>query len=103
MAAKRSSAVVGPGTVIAAKFKLECQLGQGSMGSVWRARHLGLETTVAVKFIAPELSERRELVLRFAQEARAAAQIKSPHVVGVLDYGTDEGGRSYIAMEYLQG
>jgi hypothetical protein len=94
---------VRPGAIIASRFQLERQLGQGSMGSVWRARHTGLQTTVAVKFMAPELGERPELIMRFAHEARAAAQIKSPHVVGVLDFGTDDEGRSYIAMEYLQG
>ncbi len=73
------------------------------MGTVWLARHLALDIDVALKFIDSSLTRQPDYVDRFRREARAAAQIKSPHVVGVLDYGTDVEGRPFMAMEYLEG
>ena len=78
-------------------------LGRGGMGSVWEAYHLALETEIAIKFLDPQLSNRTDIRSRFAQEATAAARIKSPHVVGILDYGFTEDGRGFIAMELLKG
>lgn len=91
-----------PGQIVAGKFRLKRQLGKGGMGSVWEAEHLGLHTDVAVKFIDAEIAASSENALaRFAQEAKAAATIKSPHVCSVHDYGQDEEGNPYIAMELL--
>lgn len=74
------------------------------MGSVWSADHLTLKVRVAVKFMDGQaLMSDRTALLRFEQEARAAASIKSPHVVSVLDYGKDSSGVPYIAMEHLNG
>ena len=73
------------------------------MGCVWRASHLTLGIDVAVKFIDTSLVKFGEIRSRFAQEAMAAARIRSPHVVNILDYGTDATGRPYIAMELLEG
>ncbi len=73
------------------------------MGTVWLARHLALDIDVALKFIDSSLTRQADYVDRFRREARAAAQIKSPHVVGVLDYGMDVEGRPFMAMEFLEG
>jgi serine/threonine-protein kinase len=89
--------------VIANRFRLDRHLGQGGMGSVWTALHLTLNIEVAVKFIDPQYVSNRDAWSRFSQEAMAAAKIKSPHVVNVLDFGTDEHHRPYLAMELLQG
>lgn len=91
-----------PGVVIFERFRLERLLGRGGMGSVWLARHLTLDVPCAVKFIEEELGENKDLRSRFAREAKAAAQIKSPNVVRILDYGVFE-DTPYIAMEYLEG
>ena len=91
------------GMIIANRFQLERLLGQGGMGSVWVAQHLTLHIPVAVKFVDPTLGAREEVRSRFAQEAQSAAKINSPHVVRMVDYGTDEYGRPYIAMELLHG
>lgn len=82
---------------------MERLLGRGSMGSVWLARHLALNMDVAVKFIDAALRDQKDHRNRFTLEAQAAARINSPHVVNVLDFGTEESGRMYIAMEYLEG
>jgi serine/threonine-protein kinase len=91
-----------PGQVVAGRFRLKRELGKGGMGSVWEAEHLTLKTDVAVKFIDAELAASSNNALaRFAQEAKAVAAIKSPHVVSIHDFGTDEDGNPYIAMELL--
>jgi serine/threonine protein kinase len=72
------------------------------MGSVWLATHLGLGIPCAVKFVEGEWRRQPEMVARFEREAKVEAQLRSPHVVHVLDHGVWQ-GTPYIAMEYLQG
>ncbi len=81
-------------------------LGRGAMGEVWQAEHVVLRTPLAVKMIidagfAEDNPQREELVARFFREAQAAAALRSPHVVQILDHGVD--GVPYIAMELLEG
>ncbi len=90
------------GLVIAGKYRLERPLARGGMGSVWVARHLGLDLPVAIKFMDVGMASLDESRVRFEREAKLSARIRSPHVVEVLDYGTDL-GRPYIAMELLVG
>ncbi len=92
-----------PGQVISGRFRLEKLLGQGGMGTVWEARHLSLETQIAIKFLNPDLSRRHDVLARFAREATSAARISSPHVVSILDSGFTDDGRGFIAMELLRG
>jgi serine/threonine-protein kinase len=93
---------VQAGSVIAGRYRLERPLAKGGMGSVWVARHLHLDTVVAVKFMAPEFAASADARLRFEREAKASAQIKSPHVVHVYDFGL-EGDTPFLAMELLEG
>jgi formylglycine-generating enzyme required for sulfatase activity/tRNA A-37 threonylcarbamoyl transferase component Bud32 len=73
------------------------------MGVVWAARHLALETDVAVKLIRAErVAADPTLVARFEREARTTARITHPHVVQVMDYGTVD-DTPYIVMELLEG
>ncbi len=92
----------GPDVVIANRFRLSRLLGRGGMGSVWYATHLGLDVPCAVKFIEGEGAAHPEIQARFEREAKAAAQLRSPHVVHILDHGVCE-GTPYIAMELLDG
>lgn len=95
----------GPGAVIAGKYRLVGQLGKGAMGEVWRAEHTTLGASVAVKLIDVDLlgpGNNSEVVQRFFREAKAAAALRSPHVVQILDHGYD-GRIPYIAMEMLEG
>jgi serine/threonine-protein kinase len=90
-----------PGVFITPSLRLRKRLGGGGMGSVWVAAHLGLQIDVVVKFIAGDATETDNA--RFRREAAAAAQVKSPHVVQILDYGHTDRGTPYIAMELLEG
>ena len=90
------------GQVIAGKFRLERCIGRGAMGSIWGARHLSLNAPVALKFMSPTLVHDPMALARFGREAEAAARIRSPHVVQVLDHGVDRGA-PFIVMEWLDG
>lgn len=91
------------GQVINNKYRLIQIIGDGGMGSVYKAQHELLSNTVALKFLHPELSKRSGLVQRFLQEAQVSVQIQSPHVVRVIDVDQQQGGLAYIVMEYLEG
>src|SRR5580693_4989783 len=90
------------GQMIASRYRLERPLARGGMGSVWVARHLQLEIDIAVKFMAPELASSSDARMRFEREARASAQIRSPNVVHMYDYGVEQ-DTPFLAMELLQG
>ncbi|MCU0683956.1 MAG: serine/threonine protein kinase [Polyangiaceae bacterium] len=94
---------VGPGDLVAGKYRVERGLGEGGMGYVVAATHLQLDERVALKFLRPEAAKNADLKARFAQEARAAAKIKSEHVARVFDVGALEDGTPFIVMEYLEG
>ena len=91
-----------PGTLVDGRFRLERELGQGGMGSVWLARHVALDVQCAVKFIHDDLGAIPELVARFEREARLCARLRHPHIVEVLDCGQWE-QTPYLVMEYLAG
>ena len=89
-----------PGLVVAQRYRLEVCLGRGGMGEVWRALHLVLRSQVAIKLLAASAST--SAATRLLREARAAAALRSPHVVQILDYGVHETS-PFIAMELLEG
>ncbi len=94
--------MLAPGVLITPNISLVRLLGQGGMGSVWLADHLTLHTQVAVKFISAQFVDSADAVSRFSREATAAAKIKSPYVVQILDHGVFD-GLPYIVMELLEG
>src|SRR5687767_8426993 len=89
-------------SVLAGKYRLVSLIGRGGMGSVWKAEHLGLRAPVAVKLIDQSIEMLPEALQRFLREAQAAASLRSPHVVQILDHGVDE-GVPFIVMELLEG
>jgi len=90
------------GDVIASKYRLEALLGEGGMGSVWRAFNIQLEAPVAIKVIRGDV-DRELLTERLRQEARAAAKLGHPAIVRVFDVGESEFGDPFIVMELLSG
>ena len=91
------------GTTIAGKFRIEAMVGRGSMGCVYRATQLNLKKTVAIKVLNPSRPADGAYAARFKREAKAASRMDHPNSMRVIDFGEDEGGLLYIAMEFLQG
>ena len=83
-------------------FEIGTLLGRGGMGAVYRGRQISLDRPVAIKVLPSNLSENANFRQRFQLEAKAVAQISSPHVVGVYFAGVHE-GHHYFAMEYVEG
>lgn len=92
-----------PGSVLAGKYRIERQLGEGGMGVVLAAQHTQLEQRVAIKVLRPAALSSPEAVARFLGEARAAARLRSEHAVRVFDVGTLDSGEPYMVMEHLEG
>jgi eukaryotic-like serine/threonine-protein kinase len=92
-----------PEDLVAGKYRLTRLLGRGGMGSVWEGIHTSLGTRVAVKFIESAHAASSEARSRFENEARAAAKLRSKHVVQVYDHGLTADARPFIVMEFLAG
>ncbi|MCX5636686.1 MAG: protein kinase, partial [Planctomycetota bacterium] len=78
-------------------------LGQGGMGTVYRARQLGLDRQVALKVLPTQIGQDETFAERFRREARALAMLSHPHIVSVYDFGKTEGGLYYFIMEFVDG
>src|SRR5262244_2857023 len=92
------------GTLLDDKYRLDEKVGEGGMGTVYRATHIQMENTVAVKILHPHLASDQNSVERFRREARSAAQIRHPNAVAVTDFGvTKDAGIAYLVMEFLEG
>jgi serine/threonine-protein kinase len=91
------------GRVVAQRYELETLIGKGGIGEVWRARHLALNSRVAIKFLTGPSAQKESVRRRFTTEAQVTAQLKSPHAVQVFDFGFTEEGQPFIVMELLEG
>ena len=83
-------------------FQILSRLGQGAMATVFEAKQISLDRTVAIKVLPKRLSENREFVDRFYREGRAAARLNHPNIVQAIDVG-EAGGYHYFVMEYVDG
>ncbi len=95
-------AVLLRGGLLAGKYRLERPLAEGGMGTVWLGRNEELELDVAIKVIRSD-REAPQLGARLLNEARAAARLRHPGIVKILDYGTTDSGAPYLVMERLTG
>jgi len=93
------------GLILDSKYKLIESLGQGGMGSVFRAERLHIGDEVAVKLLHQDLVREKQALDRFRREARTAAMIRHPNVVSIHDFndGTGEASEAYIVMELVRG
>jgi WD40 repeat protein/serine/threonine protein kinase len=85
-----------------AGYEVLDELGRGGMGVVYRARHIRLNRTVALKMILAGLHAGPRELARFRQEAEAVAQLHHPNIVQIFDIG-EAGGHSYCALELVEG
>jgi len=91
------------GTLFAKRFHIESLLGSGGMGSVYLARHEVLHRLFALKVIRTDMLSDQTIAARFRREARAASRVEHPNIIQIADFGQDEDGRLYLAMEYVEG
>ncbi len=90
------------GSLVAGKYKIIEEIGQGGMGIVYKAEDIKLKRSVALKFLPPHLMNSPELRERFLIEAQAAAALSHPNICVIHEVGESE-ERPYIAMEYVEG
>ena len=102
-----ASTLIDPliGHLIDGRYEVLSRIARGGMATVYLARDRRLDREVAIKVMHPHLAEGTsgaEFIARFRREARAAAKLTHPGLVGVLDQGVD-GETSYLTMEYIEG
>ena len=91
------------GQVIARNFEIGDALGEGAMGRVYRAKQRSLEKSVAIKVLHKHLAMDPKVAKRFHREAQAASRLSHPNSLQIIDFGRDDDGTLYIAMELLEG
>src|SRR5437868_7934830 len=91
------------GQVFDGKYRLDERLGGGGMGTVYRATHLLIDRSVAIKVLSQRFVGDETAQQRFRREARAAGHMQHPNAVTVTDFGATEDGYLYIVMELLEG
>ena len=82
--------------------RLVSLLGHGGISIVYRAEHIGLERTVALKLLSPQLSNDEDFRERFQRESKVAASLEHPNIIPIYEAG-GENGVFYIAMRYVDG
>ena len=84
------------------QWEILALIGQGGMGAVYQVRQPGLDRTVALKILAPELARDPAFAERFAREARTLGKLNHPNIVSIFEHG-ESGGFFYLVMEYVDG
>jgi tRNA A-37 threonylcarbamoyl transferase component Bud32 len=85
------------------RYRLRELIGTGAMGEVYRAEHMLLGRTVALKVLRPEVASDRDMGERFLAEARAVNLIAHPHIVEISDFQREDDGTLWFVMELLEG
>ncbi|MFC1806545.1 serine/threonine-protein kinase, partial [Planctomycetota bacterium] len=83
-------------------FEILGRLGQGGMGTVYKARQVSMNRVVALKVLPPKLAKDKSFVQRFIREAQSAASLQHPNIVQGIDVGVAD-GYYYFAMEFVDG
>ncbi|HJQ26196.1 MAG TPA: SUMF1/EgtB/PvdO family nonheme iron enzyme [Blastocatellia bacterium] len=91
------------GRLLDHRYRLTKKIGEGGMGSIYKAVHTEMGRTCAIKLLAPITSGREEALARFKREAKMASRIDNPHAVTIYDFGEAENGLLFLAMEFIDG
>jgi serine/threonine protein kinase len=91
------------GTLLVKRFEIHSLIGSGGMGNVYKATDTKMDRKVAIKLLHSEKLHKRESVLRFEQEARAAAALSHPNVVNLHDHGLTEDNIPFLVMDFIEG
>ncbi len=90
------------GHILDNRYKILEKVGNGGMASVYKAQDILLDRTVAVKILHSKYANDHDFIVRFRQEAQAAAKLSHPNIVNIYDVGYDENVH-YIVMEFVRG
>jgi serine/threonine protein kinase len=93
---------LAPGTTLG-QYRIEDIVGAGGMATVYRAHHVALDRTVAIKVLPARFLSAPSFVDRFRQEARMVARLRHPYIMEVYDFGEGPGGLLYIVTEFMEG
>jgi serine/threonine-protein kinase len=96
------------GRILNGKYRVESEIGQGAMGTVYLGEHIGLKKKIALKVLHSDLEVSDESLQRFQREGMAAGRFNHPHAIQIFDFDRSEPGASgsrvfYLAMEYVEG
>ena len=91
------------GKELAGRFVLSEKIGQGGMGTVYKALHTRMNRICAIKLLISDTDDIESAAARFNREAQMASKIDNPHAVVIYDFGEADGGLLYLAMEYIEG
>jgi serine/threonine-protein kinase len=90
--------------VIADRYRLLALIGEGGMGSVYKAEHIRMGKALALKILRGAFAREEGAAARFLAEAQIVSRLSHPHTIGVFDFGEIEDGEGfYLAMEYVPG
>ncbi len=89
--------------IIGGHYQIISKIGEGGVGTVYKAKHLLLDRIVALKIISPERRLDANALMRFQQEAKAVTSLNHPNIVRTYEYGVSEDGNPYLTMEYVEG
>ena len=90
------------GRVLEGRYRIDGRIARGGMATVYRGLDVRLDRVVAIKVMHPGLADDADFLARFTREAKAAARLSSPHVVGVFDQGSHD-GLAFLVMELVPG
>jgi serine/threonine protein kinase len=91
------------GRTLDGKYRIEQRIGRGGSGTVYRARHLLIHRTVAVKVLSLDLVSDDDALARFRREAAMAGRLKHFNIVSVTDFGLTPDGVAYLVMDFIEG
>ncbi len=90
------------GRTLSGKYRVDAKIGEGSMGQVYRAEHVGLKKRVALKVLHSDMQVTEETLQRFQREGIAAGRFSHPNAIQIFDFDQDESD-FFLAMEYVEG
>ncbi|MCK9460167.1 MAG: protein kinase [Proteobacteria bacterium] len=102
-AASQGASALGPGSVLDHRYHLIRKLGEGGMGVIYEAEHLGLGRKVAIKVLHERVIDDDNALERFRREAQIIGSLGHPNIVAASDFGETAEGYHYLAMELLEG
>jgi len=91
------------GRVVAERYLIDTVIGEGGMGTIYRAHHQETGQTFAVKVLHPAMLEDEDAVARFEREAIAGAHVEHPNVATAIESGQISDGSRFIVLEHLEG